>query len=589
VDEDVKKYADSVYENERMESARTLRDARVKALQLMAARNPGNLPISGIDIRAVIRLYVEHVERCTTARFESYEQAFVEAGRVASEQDLADIMKEFKAARVQEIGHSAGAISQFITSRGSTPAPVGSPKEHVDHGSAQGHDRVLERWKIWRAKVQLKSSPALAKEPDKPGGGSVELDDRRFALLAIEEALKSVPEDGRPHPRVGAIVVKDGNVLAKAHRGEKPKSHAEFVALEDKLSQDLVAGATVYTTLEPCTTRKHPKIPCAQRLIDRKVRRVVIGMLDPNPDIRGRGDQVLSEAGIEVQLFPRDLRAQVEEMNRDFIRAQKQRQTAVGSSEASHGNALTNATLESDPKEFWEQRKKLPETDLLRKIWSKPYWRIWIRPTEFKRARFKDVEQCRQFILSSEVRVEGWFAYPSFLADTLEVGNESISGEIEHSGRTVQRAERWNLFRSGQFVHNRGFDEIPQLGDLVHVLEILDTVTAVFEFADRMANFGVLSPKAAITFELHGVAGRSLTWPQDLLGDTDAVGRECWCQEESVSAERRVATDELKTRKRDLALEIVLELYTKFGWTELPMQKLESAQHSRFGTDEPFV
>jgi pyrimidine deaminase RibD-like protein len=585
MDEDVKKYADSVYESSRMESGRTLRDARVKALQSMAARNRANLPLSGVDIQAVIRLYVDHVERCTAARFESYEQAYAEAGRVASEQDLADIIREFKAARVQEIQHSAGAISQFIASRGPTAAPAGSPEEYVDHGSAQGHDRVLERWKIWKAKAQLKSSPAMAAGQKKPDGNGAEADDRRFALLAIEEALKSVPEDGRPHPKVGAVVVKNGEILSKAHRGENLKSHAEFIALEDKLIDDLVAGSTVYTTLEPCTTRKHPKIPCAQRLVDRKVARVVIGMPDPNPDIRGRGDQLLSEAGIEVQLFPRDLRAQVEEMNRDFIRAQKQRQTANGSSEASSGNAPTNASQECDPKEFWEQRKKLPETDLLRKIWSKPYWRIWIRPTEFKRARFKDVEQCRQFILSSEVRIERWFAYPSFLAETLEVGNEWISGEIEHSGKTLTRAERWNLFRSGQFVHNRGFDEIPQLGDRIHVLEILDTVTAAFEFAARMADFGVLSSKAAIMFELQGVAGRSLTWPQDLLGDTDAVGRNCWCQEESVSVERRFATDELRARRRGLALEVALGIYTRFGWIELPIQQLESAQHRRFGAD----
>jgi pyrimidine deaminase RibD-like protein len=153
--------------------------------------------------------------------------------------------------------------------------------------------------------------------------------DRSFAVMAIEEALKSVPEDGRLHPKVGAVVVKNGEVLSKAHRGENLKSHAEYIALEDKLSDDLVAGATVYTTLEPCTTRKHPKIPCAQRLVDRKVARVVIGMLDPNPDIRGLGDQLLSDAGIEVQLFPRDLRAKVEEMNREFIRAPKQKQPST--------------------------------------------------------------------------------------------------------------------------------------------------------------------------------------------------------------------------------------------------------------------
>jgi pyrimidine deaminase RibD-like protein len=150
-------------------------------------------------------------------------------------------------------------------------------------------------------------------------------DDRYFALLAIEEAKKSIPEDDRPHPKVGAVIVKDGKILTKAHRGENLKSHAEYIALEVKLPDETVAGATVYTTLEPCTKRNAPKICCAQRLVDRRVARVFIGMPDPNPDIRGLGDQLLNEAGIEIQLFPRDLRMQVEEMNRDFIRDQKQK------------------------------------------------------------------------------------------------------------------------------------------------------------------------------------------------------------------------------------------------------------------------
>jgi len=157
-----------------------------------------------------------------------------------------------------------------------------------------------------------------------PAGAS---DDRRFAELAIEEARKSVAEDDRTHPKVGVVVVKDGRILASAHRGETPESHAEFIALEKKLSSETVIGATVYTTLEPCTTRNHPKVPCAVRLAERKVGRVVIGMLDPDDRISGRGQRALRKAGIATDLFPHDLMAKVEELNRDFIRDRESRES----------------------------------------------------------------------------------------------------------------------------------------------------------------------------------------------------------------------------------------------------------------------
>ena len=203
-------------------------------------------------------------------------------------------------------------------------------------------DRLAARWS------QRLEADAVAEEyrASRPAGVH---DDRHFTLLAIEEAKKSVAEDDRPHPKVGAVVVKDGRVLAKAHRGENPKSHAEYVALEEKLSNETLAGATVYTTLEPCIKRNPPKICCAQRLIDRKVARVFVGMLDPNPDIRGLGDQLLNEAGIEVQLFPRDLRAQVEELNRDFIRDQKEkRKLRTSSTTAMSTHEFRNPQIRSE-------------------------------------------------------------------------------------------------------------------------------------------------------------------------------------------------------------------------------------------------
>jgi len=148
-----------------------------------------------------------------------------------------------------------------------------------------------------------------------------ETQDHRFARLAIQEARKSIPEDdGRTHPLVGAVVAKDGKLLATAHRGEVMGNHAEYIALEKRLSDSSLAGATIYTTLEPCTRRNPPKIPCAERIIDRKIRRVLIGMLDPDPNIRGLGQRRLREANIITELFSHELMAEVEELNREFSR-----------------------------------------------------------------------------------------------------------------------------------------------------------------------------------------------------------------------------------------------------------------------------
>jgi pyrimidine deaminase RibD-like protein len=153
-----------------------------------------------------------------------------------------------------------------------------------------------------------------------------ETEDHKFARLAIEEARKSIPEDdGRTHPLVGAVVVKDGKPLATAHRGEASGNHAEYIALEKRLADAAAAGSTLYTTLEPCTTRSHPKIPCVERIIERKIRRVVIGMLDPDPRIRGQGQIRLREANIITELFPHELMAQVEDLNREFTRQFKSR------------------------------------------------------------------------------------------------------------------------------------------------------------------------------------------------------------------------------------------------------------------------
>lgn len=228
----------------------------------------------------------------------------------------------------------------------------------------------------------------------------------------------------------------------------------------------------------------------------------------------------------------------------------------------------------SDPIEYVEQRKRLADTAIMTKIWSGPRWCIWIRPAELRKARFQNLDQCRQFMLSSYVLVQGWYPYPWFSADSLETGNEWLAGEIDQAVRT----ERWVLFRNGQFVHNRALDKIPDLGDRVHVLEILDTVTGAFEFAARMAERGLLSPKAAITVDLIGVDGRSLTWPQDRLGDANAIPANSWCQEDSVRVQMLLDPKELQTQRREFALAAADSIYAKFGWPNPPRAALVAAQ-----------
>jgi pyrimidine deaminase RibD-like protein len=109
-------------------------------------------------------------------------------------------------------------------------------------------------------------------------------------------------------------------VLATGYRGETGEGrHAEFCALK-KINDDVdnvdLSGCTVYTTLEPCSIRKPSKTPCTNRLINGKVARVVYGLADKDETVYGHSS--LSEAGIEIGLFPKDLIQELLVLNKQW-------------------------------------------------------------------------------------------------------------------------------------------------------------------------------------------------------------------------------------------------------------------------------
>jgi pyrimidine deaminase RibD-like protein len=149
--------------------------------------------------------------------------------------------------------------------------------------------------------------------------------DRKFCELAVAEARKSIAEDdGRPHPYVGVVIVKDGKILATAFRGESGKGdHGEYCALK-KVNEADVQGATVYTTLEPCSERNPPKKSCTERLIAAKVARVVSGSADKDESVYGHS--TLVEAGIEIGFFQHDLMQELLVLNKVFNDSRRAKQ-----------------------------------------------------------------------------------------------------------------------------------------------------------------------------------------------------------------------------------------------------------------------
>jgi len=138
--------------------------------------------------------------------------------------------------------------------------------------------------------------------------------DEYYMKMALRLALRGEGWTS-PNPMVGAVIVRDKQVIGRGYHRRYGEAHAEVNAINDASAS--VEGATFYVTLEPCS--HHGKTPpCVDRIIEAKPSRVIIGTVDPNPLVSGKGIGALKKHGIETKVGV--LEKQCEKLNEKFFK-----------------------------------------------------------------------------------------------------------------------------------------------------------------------------------------------------------------------------------------------------------------------------
>lgn len=168
---------------------------------------------------------------------------------------------------------------------------------------------TLDGWRPAQGRVRpagvcLRGFHFMSMRMERIGKGHLESDRSRAVSAAEERAMAAAVRLARrgigtthPNPRVGAVVLRGGEILGRGFHARAGEAHAEVRALETAGKR--ARGATLVSTLEPCAHHGRTP-PCVDAILAAGIRRVVLGMRDPNPLVNGRGVLALGAAGVEI-------------------------------------------------------------------------------------------------------------------------------------------------------------------------------------------------------------------------------------------------------------------------------------------------
>jgi pyrimidine deaminase RibD-like protein len=186
-------------------------------------------------------------------------------------------------------------------------------EEVMEIAEAKGYIPLIE---FFEKKRQFKSSSSLSLKSEVK---------EEFLKRAIELALLCKPEDySKIRPKVGAVIVKNGKIIAEGYRNENGKGcHAEAAAI-NKCKGENLEGAILITTMEPCTVGDcrcgDVRMPCAALIAHYKIKGVIWGTLDPNRRIKGEGIKYLQDNGILTESFPAYLIVDIKRLNERYFK-----------------------------------------------------------------------------------------------------------------------------------------------------------------------------------------------------------------------------------------------------------------------------